>query len=154
MLGSYTGQAINTADKLRVRYHATPIFIASVIVIFFALGLGLHLRSLAQQLPPRPDLHEPTRMLGCLSEYDHLRRIFRLCRIHFFRNIQKSAVPEPVKSLMRELACVEHDDFAGTVSRIETEGGKAGQGTLALVILILSDKLMLSSLSSTCRLGT
>lgn len=35
-------------------------------------GLGLHLKMLAAQLPPRNDLHEPHRMLTSLSEYEHL----------------------------------------------------------------------------------
>ncbi|KAF9243075.1 hypothetical protein BU15DRAFT_86510 [Melanogaster broomeanus] len=91
-----------------------------------AKGLGLHLQQLAQQMPDQSDLHEPHRPLSTLTEYDHLRRVYRLCTVHIFRNIRTSSVDEHVKNMMRSLVCVEHDDFQNTVEKIQTSGGKAG----------------------------
>ncbi|KIM57904.1 hypothetical protein SCLCIDRAFT_16855 [Scleroderma citrinum Foug A] len=92
-----------------------------------AKGLGLHLKSIAQDLPmDHYDLHEPHQLLAQLDEYDHLRRVFRLCAVHMFCNIKTTAVDEPMKNIMHSLICVEHPDFAGTLKRIELTGGKAG----------------------------
>ncbi|KZP19049.1 hypothetical protein FIBSPDRAFT_955798 [Athelia psychrophila] len=91
-----------------------------------AKGLGLHLMSVAATLPARYDLHEPHRLLTSLTEYEHLRRLFRLCHTHVERNIQASSVTEPVKRKMRSLICVTHRDFEGTLHDIAKEGGKAG----------------------------
>lgn len=76
------------------------------------------------------DLHEPHRLLAQLDEYDHLRRVFRLCAVHVFRNIKTAAVDEPTKNIMRSLVCVKHSDFAGALKKIESTGGKAGSGML------------------------
>jgi hypothetical protein len=91
-------------------------------------GLGLHLKELAQQMPGRYDLHEPSRTLSTLSEYDHLHRLFRLCHAHVSRNIKTTHVSENVKNKMWSLVCVEHPDFDGTLREIEQEGGKPGAG--------------------------
>jgi len=91
-----------------------------------AKGLGLHLKSLAAKLPLRNDLHEPHRTLASLDEYDHLRRIFRLCHVHVARNIRDAAVPESVKNKMRSLICMEHNDLRGCLQDIAHEGGKVG----------------------------
>ncbi|KAF7975392.1 hypothetical protein HWV62_9607 [Athelia sp. TMB] len=91
-----------------------------------AKGLGLHLQSLARNLPGRRDLHEPDRMLSELTEYEHLQRLFRLCSVHVERNIDASPVPQTVKKKMRSLICVTHPDFEGTLRAIAAEGGKKG----------------------------
>ena len=80
------------------------------------------------------DLHEPHRSITSLTAYKHLRRIFRLCRVHVERNIKKVAVPEPVKTKMRSLICIKHD-FDGCLREIELEGGKAGAGMYFLLYL-------------------
>ncbi|KAJ6606289.1 hypothetical protein DFH09DRAFT_1299558 [Mycena vulgaris] len=93
-----------------------------------AKGLGLHLVELAQKLPlNRMDLHEPHRPLRDLGPYDHLRRLFRVCVVHNYRNIKSCPVPEPVRQLMRSLACISHPDWDGTLVKIRAEGGKAAQ---------------------------
>lgn len=97
-------------------------------------GLGLHLKSLAQQLPQKFDLHERHRQLSELDEYDHLRRLLRLCTAHIFRNIRKCSVPEPVRCKMRGLVCMEHSSWDETVDAIEVEGGKAGSGEPIFII--------------------
>ncbi|KAJ7112746.1 hypothetical protein C8R43DRAFT_961743 [Mycena crocata] len=79
----------------------------------------------------KQDLHEPERNIQDLLPYDHLRRIFRICLVHDFRNINKCAVSETVRWLMRSLACIEHDDWEGTLLRIRDEGGKAGNGVIS-----------------------
>ncbi|KAJ7828429.1 hypothetical protein B0H13DRAFT_2373213 [Mycena leptocephala] len=57
-----------------------------------AKGLGLHLADRASELPLNTmDMHEPDRSLHDLTPYDHLRRVYRVCRVHNFRNIQHSA---------------------------------------------------------------
>ncbi|KZP03615.1 hypothetical protein FIBSPDRAFT_768689, partial [Athelia psychrophila] len=89
-------------------------------------GLGLHLQSIAAALPPRYDLHQTHRLLSSLTAYEHLWRIFRLCRVHVERNIKTSSVPENVKRKMRSLICVTHHDFEGTLRDISKEGGKKG----------------------------
>lgn len=89
----------------------------------------MHLQKVVQQMPPKVDLHEPHRLLTDLTDYEHLHRFFRLCDAHAKRNIQKvKGISESVKNKMRSLACVEHDDWDGTLRAIEQEGGKAGSG--------------------------
>lgn len=82
----------------------------------------------AQEKPDRYDLHETHRLIKDLGIYDHLRRILRLCIVHFYRNIQKTQVPDFIRSQMRSLVCIEHPDWDGTLVQIENEGGKAGKG--------------------------
>ncbi|KAJ6455124.1 hypothetical protein C8R47DRAFT_1251164 [Mycena vitilis] len=89
-------------------------------------GLGLYLQALAAAMPVRADLHEVHRTIQSLSPYDHLQRVFRLCKTHFYRNITSCAVPPSVKSLMRSLLCLEHPNWDGTLAAIEEKGGKAG----------------------------
>ncbi|KZP03707.1 hypothetical protein FIBSPDRAFT_768547 [Athelia psychrophila] len=92
-----------------------------------AKGLGLHLQSRAALLPPdRRDIYEPHRALAALSDYDHLRRIFRLCSLHAKRNIKTTAVSDSVKNKMRSLICMTHPNFEGCLEEIVEEGGKAG----------------------------
>ncbi|KAJ7688773.1 hypothetical protein B0H14DRAFT_3533113 [Mycena olivaceomarginata] len=93
-----------------------------------AKGLGLHLMDRAAELPADAmDLHEPHRLLRLLTPYDHLRRLYRVCRIHNYRNIQQCGVPEHVRQLMRSLACVRHHDWTGTLNQIICDGGKAAE---------------------------
>lgn len=54
------------------------------MIDIYLLGLGLYLQGVAAKLPPQLDLHEPHRNIQDLDEYDHLRRILRLCTVHFF----------------------------------------------------------------------
>ncbi|KZP03202.1 hypothetical protein FIBSPDRAFT_905199 [Athelia psychrophila] len=92
-----------------------------------AKGLGLHLQSLAARMPPgRLNLHELNRTLVSLTPYDHLRRLFRLCIVHFYRNINSATVTDSVKNKMRSLVCIAHRDFEGCLREIALEGGKTG----------------------------
>ncbi|KAJ7020865.1 hypothetical protein C8F04DRAFT_1403338 [Mycena alexandri] len=91
-----------------------------------AKGLGLHLQKVASQLPLKQDLHEPARNIQDLTPYEHLRRLFRICVVHDFRNIKKCAVSDEVRWLMRSLVCIEHDDWDGTLAAIREKGGKVG----------------------------
>ncbi|KAJ6484352.1 hypothetical protein C8R47DRAFT_1072982 [Mycena vitilis] len=91
-----------------------------------AKGLGLHLQRLASKMPLKPDLHEPERNIQDLTPYEHLSRVFRVCIVHDFRNIQKCQVSDEVKWLMRSLVCVEHEDWDGALGMIREKGGKAG----------------------------
>ncbi|KAJ7808673.1 hypothetical protein B0H14DRAFT_3151934 [Mycena olivaceomarginata] len=91
-----------------------------------AKGLGLHLQKLASNMPRKADLHQPERDIQDLNPYDHLRRIYRICTVHNFRNIKKCSVSDEVRWLMRSLVCMEHDDWDGTLLKIREKGGKAG----------------------------
>ncbi|KAI0041139.1 hypothetical protein FA95DRAFT_1473123, partial [Auriscalpium vulgare] len=95
-----------------------------------AKGLGLHLCAVARTVDDRPDFHEPERLLSELAEYDHLRRLFRLCSVHVYRNIKTCAVSESVKQHMRSLVCIQHDSWDETLEIIEREGGRAGNAWL------------------------
>ncbi|KAK7047447.1 hypothetical protein VNI00_006678 [Paramarasmius palmivorus] len=90
-----------------------------------AKGLGMHLQSIAQTLPGY-DLYEPQRKLSDLGPYEHLHRLFRVCNVHFARNIRKCPVSRRVRNAMSSLACIEHSDWEGTLQLIRTEGGRAG----------------------------
>ncbi|KAJ7913928.1 hypothetical protein B0H13DRAFT_1612047 [Mycena leptocephala] len=91
-----------------------------------AKGLGLHLADRAAELPLNTmDMHEPNRPLHALTPYDHLGRVYRVCRVHNYRNIQQCAVPAHVRRLMRSLACIRHPDWQGTINQILRDGGKA-----------------------------
>jgi hypothetical protein len=90
------------------------------------------------------DLHEKV-TLGQLSEYDHLRRIMRLCTIHHNRNIDQGKCSEDVKALMKSLACISHPDWEGTIRDIIQMGGKAALGVYEFDLLHARLNL--------CRLG-
>ncbi|KAF8058596.1 hypothetical protein FPV67DRAFT_1428067 [Lyophyllum atratum] len=91
-----------------------------------AKGLGLHLQRLAQEFVNKIDLHDETRTLQSLTCFEHLARIFRLCYIHFYRNIRKCPVSEGVRNLMRSLVCITHDAWDDTVDSIKVQGGQKG----------------------------
>ncbi|KAJ6529593.1 hypothetical protein B0H19DRAFT_1214481 [Mycena capillaripes] len=88
-------------------------------------SLGLHLVARAAELPAHQmDMHEPWCTLHTLGPYDHLRRVYRVCKVHNYRNIRTCAVPEPVRQLMRSLACIRHPDWDGTIAKISADRGK------------------------------
>ncbi|KAJ6564612.1 hypothetical protein B0H19DRAFT_941881 [Mycena capillaripes] len=91
-----------------------------------AKGLGLHLVNRAAELPPdRMDMHELDRPLRSLGPYEHLHRVYRVCKVHNYRNIQTCAVSESVRRLMRSLACIRHPHWDDTIAKILEDGGKA-----------------------------
>ena len=91
-------------------------------------GLGIFLKSVAQSIPQRADLHEPDRTLQELDEYDHLRRLLHLCENHLRRNIQGTGVTDEVKLHMRSLICLQHPHWDLSLGVIREKGGKAGNG--------------------------
>ncbi|KAJ7312830.1 hypothetical protein DFH08DRAFT_717029, partial [Mycena albidolilacea] len=107
------------ADQHRGQAKGDPLKMAS--------GLGLYLVDRAAALPPsQMDLHESWRTLRSLRPYEHLRRIYRLCKVHNYRNIQTSSVSDPVRQLMCSLACIEHPSWDAAIAQIIADGGKAG----------------------------
>ncbi|KIJ33839.1 hypothetical protein M422DRAFT_182788 [Sphaerobolus stellatus SS14] len=93
-----------------------------------AQGLGLYLQELAQspELRLKRDLHQPHKVLGDLTEYEHLQRFLRLCVNHMKRKVREgNKFPEHVQQLMYSLACIQHADWDGTIAAIQQEGGKA-----------------------------
>ncbi|KAF8584044.1 hypothetical protein K439DRAFT_1617027 [Ramaria rubella] len=95
-----------------------------------ACGIGLYLLDVTAKLPFKLDLHQPQLPLVLLSPYNHLRRCFRLCHVHFKRKIKTCKVSEEVKNLMRSLVCIMHPNFDETVAAICEKGGKAGYGRM------------------------
>lgn len=66
-----------------------------------------------------------------LDPYDHLRRFFRVCIVHFKRNIQplKHEVPQNVLEAMYSIASADpHVDFEATLAKIR-RGGARARGT-------------------------
>ncbi|KAF8182256.1 hypothetical protein K438DRAFT_2166815 [Mycena galopus ATCC 62051] len=117
-----------TADQHRGQAKGQIVRVGRIIQlgIEFWSGIGLHLQKIATNMPLKADLHEPGHNIQDLDAYDHLRRIFRICTVHNFRDIKKCPVPEDVRWLMRSFVCVEHDDWDGTLLKIREKGGKAG----------------------------
>ncbi len=77
------------------------------------------------------DQHEPKKKMKTLSPYDHLRRFFRLCLVHFTRNVRelKAAVSDDVREAMLSLASSEpHQNLEGAYATINA-GGKKARGT-------------------------
>ncbi|KAF8200102.1 hypothetical protein BJ912DRAFT_898089 [Pholiota molesta] len=129
----------DTGRHLQWRHLHSPNLTNHVGILQFAVdqhggqakGLGMHLVRRAQEDPLQYDLHETNRLVKDLGIYDHLRRLLRLCIVHFYRNIRKTQVSDSVRNQMRSLVCIEHSDWDGTLMRIEAEGGKAGKDWLA-----------------------
>ncbi|KAF9561878.1 hypothetical protein CPC08DRAFT_634812 [Agrocybe pediades] len=97
-----------------------------------AKGFGLYLMDVAGRLPlPKHDIHEPHKIVQELDEYEHLRRILRLCTVHFARNIKTCAVDDDTRHRMRSLMCVRHAQWHVTLREIRERGGKAAADWLA-----------------------
>ncbi|KAH9483415.1 hypothetical protein JR316_0002881 [Psilocybe cubensis] len=95
-----------------------------------AKGYGQYFCDIAQQYPLVKDIHEPHKNIQDLSEYDHVRRILRLCKNHYLRNIQSCAVPDNVRQKMRSLMCISHPTWNMTLREIREQGGKAANDWL------------------------
>ncbi len=108
-------------DRLKVATVHSTLTDSSYLL---TTGVGLYCQDLANVEAPRPDFHEPDRLIQDLDPYDHLRRFLSLCTTHFFRNIRKCSVPEEVRNSMRSLVCTEHPDWDATIAEITTVGGK------------------------------
>ncbi|KJA22509.1 hypothetical protein HYPSUDRAFT_215715 [Hypholoma sublateritium FD-334 SS-4] len=92
-----------------------------------ALGLGMFCQSLCID-NEEFDQYEPTKKMKLLNPYDHLRRFFRLCLVHFTRNVRElqAAISEDVRQAMLSLASSEpHQDLEGAYARISAGGKKA-----------------------------
>ncbi|KAL0060449.1 hypothetical protein AAF712_012771 [Marasmius tenuissimus] len=113
-----------TGDQHGGQAKGTAHIQATRMMLTQPIGLGLHLQSICQSLDGR-DLYENKRLKD-LSPYDHLHRIFRLCLVHFCRNIQECKVPPPAREAMRGLACMEHESWDEALETIRNDGGRAG----------------------------
>ncbi|KDR73410.1 hypothetical protein GALMADRAFT_141907 [Galerina marginata CBS 339.88] len=92
-----------------------------------ALGVGMFCQRLCEKLTGYC-LIETSRRLKDLSPYDHLRRFFRLCTIHFKRYIHElwNSLPADIISAMYSLISSEPlPDFDGTCKIISKGGPKA-----------------------------
>lgn len=128
---------IKVKRKVRSRKRAT-----GEISNWSLLGFGLWLASQAQRLPGRFDRAEPDRLLTDLTPYEHLLRIFRLCTIHYERNIDKYSDKDlqspqvsglQVREAMKSLSSPEPlADFDGTIRTIKL-GSKKAKGTLSSI---------------------
>lgn len=94
-----------------------------------ALGLGMFCVALCADID-KFCAYEPSRPLNSLDPYDHLRRFFRLCLVHFDRNIRqlRSHISKEVNDAMHSLASSDvHPDLNSALSIIN-QGGKKAQG--------------------------
>ncbi|KAG8878220.1 hypothetical protein FRB97_002678, partial [Tulasnella sp. 331] len=92
-----------------------------------ALGFGMSLAQLSQNVVGY-DAWQVHRLVCSLTAYEHLERCFRLCEIHFHRNIVKikSYLSPEVMKAMRSIATTEaHPDFEKTLDLIRHGGPKA-----------------------------
>ncbi|KAJ8457091.1 hypothetical protein ONZ45_g18455 [Pleurotus djamor] len=92
-----------------------------------ALGLGKFCQYLCRaRSDPIPD--EPTRRFCYLDPYDHLRRCYKACVVHFKRNICDLGphISIDVRNAMLSLASAEpHPDLEGIFQIIQSGGKKA-----------------------------
>ncbi|EJD44696.1 hypothetical protein AURDEDRAFT_125039 [Auricularia subglabra TFB-10046 SS5] len=90
-------------------------------------GFGLALQDVAAEMTA-PDPYEPWKRLCDLTAYDHLARIYRICLVHYQRNVKKleAYVSPDVLSALYSLASTEpHKDFDGAKEVIRAGGKKA-----------------------------
>ncbi|KAG2125773.1 uncharacterized protein EDB93DRAFT_1243973 [Suillus bovinus] len=91
------------------------------------LRLGLFCSELSKNIKT-PCIYEPHRKLCDLTPYDHLRRFYRLCIVHFKRNLRplQSQVLKEVYNAMLSLSSSDaHPNFQRTLSVIRGGGRKA-----------------------------
>lgn len=91
------------------------------------LGLGKFCVELCRDIP-QSCIYEPHRRTCDLDPYDHLQRFFRVCIVHFKRNIQplKHGLPHDVIEAMYSIASAEpHINFDVTLAKICNGGAKA-----------------------------
>lgn len=111
----------------------------------------MYLQHVAQGLPDKYDLHEPSRLLKDLAWHEHLARIYRLCEVHRRRNIEKlrkqKAISDEVYRAMLSLSSTEtHTDIAAARGIIRKGGTKAASKHLVSfsVGLTITNRLVLS----------
>lgn len=91
------------------------------------VGLGMFCSELSKNIKT-PCIYEPHRKLCDLTPYDHLRRFYRLCVVHFKRNLRplQSQVSKEVYNAMLSLSSSDaHPNFQRTLSVIRGGGRKA-----------------------------
>ncbi|KAF9023743.1 hypothetical protein BDZ89DRAFT_955368 [Hymenopellis radicata] len=101
-------------------------------------GIGLYLVKAARKRALKYDLSEPHRLIQELGPYEHLHRIYRLCRTHAKRNIRESSVPQSVRNDMRSLLCVRHENWDATIARICEVGGRLEDSSFITLSLIVA----------------
>ncbi|KAF9231054.1 hypothetical protein BU15DRAFT_29339, partial [Melanogaster broomeanus] len=91
------------------------------------LGLGMFCVHLCRG-NRTPCKYEPHRCLGDLNPYDHLRRMYRLCTVHFRRNAFKlhaSVTPQVYNAMLSLSSFESHPDLEQTLEIIRAGGKKA-----------------------------
>lgn len=90
-------------------------------------GLGLYFQFICRNNTSRcPSI--PSKRWCDLTPYEHLKHIFRLCYVHFWRNVKelKPVVPRDVLSAMYSLASSQqHADIERALNAIRNGGEKA-----------------------------
>lgn len=114
------------ADKRKVGNVILMLSYGLLVTIY--LGWGFFFVWLASFLAAgcnQMDLHEPTRALASLDEYEHLRRILRLCIVHFFRRLlrlQSKVPPELYHRMLRVAGTEPQDDYEENLEIISDSG--------------------------------
>ncbi|KAG2045848.1 hypothetical protein BDR06DRAFT_985730 [Suillus hirtellus] len=91
------------------------------------LGLGMFCSELSKNIKT-PCIYEPHRKLCDLTPYDHLHRFYRLCIVHFKRNLRllQSQVSKEVYNAMLSLSSSDaHPNFQRMLNVIRGGGRKA-----------------------------
>jgi hypothetical protein len=106
-------------------YHKFRLCISTV----HALGLGLYCQSLCRDFDDFVFCQfEPSLRLHDMLPYQHLRRFFRICLVHFKRNIHelRAHITDEVRLAMLSLASTEvHPDIEKAFELIKSGGPKA-----------------------------
>ncbi|KAF8997022.1 hypothetical protein BDQ17DRAFT_1249116, partial [Cyathus striatus] len=92
-----------------------------------ALGVGLYCQSLCTELNQNCPI-KPEKMLSELSPYDHLKHFYRLCNVHFKRNVNElrgKGVSSSAIEAMFSLATTVPQDLKHLYAVIEAGGPKA-----------------------------
>ncbi|KZV93882.1 hypothetical protein EXIGLDRAFT_767640 [Exidia glandulosa HHB12029] len=116
----------DTGQRVRFRYiHGDGIEIITADEHRgHALGLARFLEEVAREILQR-DKMEPDKRLCDLTPYEHLARIFRICTVHYKRNVKKlkGKVSDEVYNAMWNLAGTEtHTDFDAACALIRAGG--------------------------------
>ncbi|KAJ7847951.1 hypothetical protein B0H14DRAFT_2583335 [Mycena olivaceomarginata] len=103
--GFSTGEATNIVARPKV----------SVSILLVSQLLSLLIRWTSMSL---------VALCAALGPMEHLCRVFRLCKVHNYRNIEACAVSSGIKTMMRSLACIRHPRWDETIAKIIEHGGK------------------------------
>ena len=139
---SHKGQALGSLSLYICLYH----------LLNSMLGLGMFCQWLCRDLQHSVYLRNGSqRWLCTLDAYDHLKHFFRLCLVHFKRNVNelRHRISPETRVAMLNLPSVDKDeDLEQIFSIIRAGGEKASGSSCVLIIIIKSPSEMISQRGS------